>query len=141
LKTGRLNSEQREQAQRFGLAAALSLNEREQTEVLGASHLNRFQRLRLALPEREQAEVLVALAPRLSGPLLQQALEAALVMPAKTTFGEKAQVLTALAPQLPSEQRAQVLQQALEAALLMSEKNVSGGRAGVLAALAPQLPP
>jgi len=76
---------------------------------------------------------LTALAPQLTGLLLERALEAALTEPYEE---KRATDLTALAPQLTGKQREEVLERALEAALAMSN---GWQRATVLAALAPQL--
>jgi len=77
-----------------------------------------------------RALALSALAPRLTGELLQQALSAALSM--DDSLGERVLVLNALAPQLTGD----LLRQALHVALAFDQE---GERALALAALAPQL--
>src|SRR5205823_11375066 len=89
----------------------------------------------------ERAQVLEALAPQLTGPLLQQALEAVLALPLvdySLFKRHQARALVVMVPQLPPEQRASTLQRALETALAVGWDD---GRGQVLADLAPQLPP
>src|SRR6266496_5620503 len=106
LKTATLNEEEQSDAQRTGLEAALVIRD-----------------------EQGRARVLAALAPQLTGEMLQRAMEAALVI--RDEQG-RARVLTALAPQLTGE----MLQRALEVAFAMEDEEY---RARVLTALAPQL--
>src|SRR6266496_1985213 len=106
LKTATLNEEEQSDAQRTGLEAALVIRD-----------------------EQGRARVLAALAPQLTGEMLQPAMEAALAIEDEH---ERVEVLAALAPHLSEE----MFQCALEAALEIWDKDE---RTRVLAALAPQL--
>jgi hypothetical protein len=142
LGTGKLNKEQKEEAQQLGLEAALTVpNEEERVETLAAlapyltdelleRALERGLETTLVLEyEDELAKALVALAPHLTGELLKQALEAALELKDEDKL---ASVLVALAPHLTGG----LLEQALEVALALEDKQ-EGAR--VLTALAPLL--
>src|SRR6266496_706094 len=106
LKTATLNEEEQSDAQRTGLEAALVIRD-----------------------EQGRARVLAALAPQLTGEMLQPAMEAALAIEDEH---ERVEVLAALAPHLSEE----MFQCALEAALEIWDKDE---RTRVIAALAPRL--
>src|SRR6266496_991137 len=110
LKTATLNEEEQSDAQRTGLEAALVIRD-----------------------EQGRARVLAALAPQLTGEMLQPAMEAALVI--RDEQG-RARVLAALAPQLTGEKQVEVLAHGLEATLKIRDEDKG---VEVLAALAPQL--
>jgi hypothetical protein len=146
LATGRLDPEQKAQAEQAGLEAGLAIGDewfRASALAALASQLTGEARtealaqgLEAALAigdEWQQASTLAALAPHLTGEAqsraLARGLEAALAV---RYVAYRASALAVLAPQLTGE----ALAQALEAALALGDEQY---RARALAALAPQL--
>jgi hypothetical protein len=110
LKTNKLTKEQHDKVKKIALDAALAIED-----------------------ERDHVNALSALAPQLTGKLLQQALDAALTIEDEW---QRAKALSALAPQLTGEQKQHVINQAFDAALAIEYKE---DRADALSAIAPQL--
>lgn len=142
LKANSLNQEQRGVAQKLALETALSIDNTLGTRIaalvsiahlLTGVSLENVLKIIPSYSSDEQACILIALSSQLSGKLLERALKMALALEGREL---RAEVLSALTPRLPEQQRTQVLAQVLAVGISMEDERA---KAALLAVLASQL--